>query len=144
MPTLVEKTVLVEHKVDDLWGLFMDLKRADFKVRNVASDPRGTYVYLEPEEEKDPGPVVEGWVGKAAPKPSAILKDIRAKEFKKVKEEEDERRQAVLEAEIKLAEKRARMEEAMAAGAPIPAPVEDAEISKEKAGLLKRIFRKFF
>lgn len=146
MPTLVEKTVLVEHKIEDLWGLFMDLRRADFKVRNVAADPRGTYVYLEPDEEKDPSPVVEAWVGKEAPKPSAILKDIRAKELKKVKEEEDVRRQAALEAERKLEEQKAKIEAAMEAGGPMPEPepVDETPVSKEKIGFLKKIFRKFF
>jgi hypothetical protein len=144
LPTLVEKTILVEQKVSDLWGLFMDLRRADFKVRNVAADARGTYVYLETDEDKDPTPVVEAWVGKDAPKPSPILKDIRAKELRKVKEEEDVRRQAAIEAERKLEEQRAKLEEAVAAGAPMPVPVEETPATKEKVGVLKRIFRKFF
>lgn len=144
MPTLVEKTILVEQKVSDLWGLFMDLRRADFKVRNVAGDSRGTYVYLEPDEDKDPAPIVEAWVGKDAPKPSPILKDIRAKELKKVKEEEDIRRQAAIEAERKLGEQKAKLEEAMAAGAPLPAPAYEIPVSSEKVGFLKKIFRKFF
>lgn len=144
MPTLIEKTILVEHKVSDLWGLFMDLRRADFKVRNVAADPRGTYVYLETDEEKDPSPVVEAWVGKDAPKPSLILKDIRAKELKKVKEEEDVRRQAAVETERKLEEKRVKLEEAMAAGAPLSVPPSEAPASVDKVGFLTKIFRKFF
>lgn len=144
MPTLVEKTVLVERKVADLWGLYMDLRRADFKVRNVAADPRGTYIYLETDEEKDPSPIVEAWVGKEAPKPSPVLKEIRAKELKKVKEEEDVRRQAALEAERKVQEQKAKLQEAMAAGAPVPVPVEETPATTEKVGILKRIFRKFF
>lgn len=143
MPTLIEKTVLVEQKVDDLWGLFMDLRRADFRVRNVAADPRGTYVYLETDEDKDPSPVVEAWVGKDAPKPSLLLKDIRAKELKKVKEDEDARRQAAIDAEIKLSEEQAKLEAALEAGAPLPFPAEEAS-SKDKFGFLKKIFRKFF
>lgn len=144
MPTLVEKTILVEQKVDDLWGLFMDLRRADFRVRNVAADSRGTYVYLETDEDKDPAPVVEAWVGKDAPKPSPLLKDIRAKELKKVKEEEETRRQTALDAERKLEEQRAKMEAALEAGAPLPVPVYEAPVSMDKASFLKKIFRKFF
>lgn len=143
MPTLIEKTVLVEQKVDDLWGLFMDLRRADFRVRNVAADSRGTYVYLETDEDKDPAPVVEAWVGKDAPKPSLLLKDIRAKELKKVKEEEDARRQAAIDAEIKLSEEKAKLEAALEAGAPLTFSPEETS-SKDKFGFLKKIFRKFF
>lgn len=144
MPTLIEKTVLVEQKVEDLWGLFMDLRRADFRVRNVAADSRGTYVYLETDEDKDPAPVVEAWVGKDAPKPSILLRDIRAKELKKVKEEEDARRLAAIEAERKREEQRAKMEAALEAGAPLPEPIIETAAPVEKNGLLKRLFRKFF
>lgn len=92
--------MLVNHKVDDLLGLLVALRRADFKVRNVGSDSRGTYVYLEPEEEKDPAPIVEAWVWKPAPKPSATLKEIRLK----VKEEKSVREQEKIENERKREE----------------------------------------
>lgn len=144
MPTLVEKSVFVEQKVDDLWGLLMDLRRASFKVKNVGSDPRGTYVYLEIDEEKDPVPIVEAWVGKPAPQPSLLLRDLRVKEVKKVEEEEKERLAAQFEAERKREEARARAEEQIANGQP-PIPEDpEAPVTAEKVGFLKRIFRKFF
>ena len=143
MPTLVEKPVLVNHKVDDLWGLFMDLRRADFKVRNVAADLRGTYVYLELDEEKDPAPVVEAWVGKPAPKASMILKDVRVKELKKVTDEEAIREQARMEEERRRDYARAQAAEAMG-GMPIEVTAKETEVASDKIGLLKRLFRKFF
>lgn len=142
MPTLVEKTVLLNHKVEDLWGLFMDLRRADFKVRNVAMDPRGTYVHLELDEEKDPAPVVEAWVGKPAPRTSMIMKEIRLKELKKVKEEEAVKLQAQMEEERRRDYARAKAEEAMG-GKPVEMPKEP-QVTPEKIGFLKSIFRKFF
>lgn len=143
MPTLVEKTVLVNQKVDDLWGLLMDLRRAAFKVRNVGADPRGTYVHLELDEEKDPAPIVEAWVGKQAPKSSPLVKEIRLKELNKVKEEEQVRLQAQLEEERKAAAAKQKAQEMVVNGTPVEAAVKETE-SPEKAGILKRIFRKFF
>lgn len=58
------KIVSVTQKIDDLPGLYRDLKAALFGVVNVASDERGTYLYLEQSERKDPRPIVQSWVGK--------------------------------------------------------------------------------
>lgn len=145
MPTLVEKSVLVEHKVDDLWGLLMDLRRASFKVKNVGSDSRGTYVYMELDEEKDPAPIVEAWVGKPSPQPSLLLRDLRLKELKKVETEEKARSEAQFEKERKLEEARNRDEERIINGQPPVSNVDqDTPITQENVGFLKRIFRKFF
>lgn len=141
MPTLIEKTVLVNHKVQDLWGLLMDLRRADFKVRNVGSDVRGTYVHLEPDEEKDPSPIVEAWVGKAAPKPSAILKEVRTKELEKVKEQEKAREAERMDKERELEEARARGEAEAQADQPA---AEAGKSPEENTHFLKKLFRKFF
>lgn len=142
---MIEKTVHVAgQKVQDLWGLYLDLRRADFQVKNVGADDRGTYVYLEPNEEKDPAPIVESWVGKSAPDPSPLLKSVRAKELEKVEAEETVRVQQRLEAQRKLEEARAKAE---ADGIPFPPPQEPppmVEASSEKIGFLKKVFRKFF
>jgi hypothetical protein len=143
VPTLVEKTILVNQKVDDLWGLLMDLRRAAFKVRNVGGDPRGTYVHLEPDEDKDPTPIVEAWVGRQATKSSPLVKEIRLKELNKVKEEEQIRRQAELEAERKAESAKQKAQEMVVNGAPAEVSVKETETG-EKVGILKRIFRKFF
>lgn len=124
----VEKSILVPLKIEDLYGLYMDLRKAEFQVRNVGADERGTYVYLEPSEEKDPVPIVENWVGKPAPKLSPLLRDVRIRELKKLEEEEQKRREELQEAENPVTE-----EEVVA----------EAKAT-EKMGFLKRIFRKFF
>jgi hypothetical protein len=63
------KQISTEARVDDLAGLLADLKAKSFSVLNVAADARGTYVYLDEAEEKDPVPIVLEWVGKPAPPP---------------------------------------------------------------------------
>jgi hypothetical protein len=144
VPTLVEKTVLVTHKVSDLWGLLMDLRRADFKVRNVGSDSRGTYIHLEPDEEKDPAPIVEAWVGKPAPKPSMVMKEIRIKELKKVKEDETLRMAERIEQERKREEARVKAGDQVETGQKITEPEGQEDISPKSTSLLRKIFRKFF
>lgn len=143
MPTLVEKTILVESKVQDLWGLFMDLRRADFKVRNVGMDVRGTYVHLELDEEKDPTPIVEAWVGKLPAKSSLLVKEVRQKELDKVKEEEQVRLEAQIEAERKVEAAKHKSQEMVVNGTPAEVTVRETE-TPDKIGILKRIFRKFF
>jgi len=58
------KTVVVSQKIEDLPGLFRDLKKAFFNIVNVASDKHGTYLYMDVLEKKDPRPIVELWVDK--------------------------------------------------------------------------------
>lgn len=140
MPT-IEKTVHVEQHVDDLWGLYLDLRKAAFKVKNVGSDNRGTYIYMDLDEDKDPSPIVESWVGKAAPNPSPLLRNVRVKELEKAEEEHRARVQEELEAKRRMEEARARGD----GGIPLPEPPKpEPETSVEKIGFLKKIFRKFF
>lgn len=58
------KTVMVQERIEDLPGLFKDLKAAFFNVINVAADKHGTYLYFDVTERKDPRPVVQQWVGR--------------------------------------------------------------------------------
>jgi hypothetical protein len=58
------KTVMVQERIEDLPGLFRDLKTAFFNVVNVASDKHGTYLYFDVSERKDPRPIVQAWVGR--------------------------------------------------------------------------------
>jgi hypothetical protein len=67
MVNILEKIVTVPRKVEDLTGLLIDLKRASFGVRNVGADHHGTFVYLDLQEDKDPVPIVESWVGRKPP-----------------------------------------------------------------------------
>lgn len=66
----MEKLVTVPGRVDDLSGLYIELKRASFGVRNVGVDQNGTHVFLEPWEEKDPAPLVQSWIGKPVVSPT--------------------------------------------------------------------------
>lgn len=63
----MEKIISHPNKVEDLFGLFTDLQKSGFAVRNVGADQKGTYVYLEESEEKNPFPVMEKWLGKPVP-----------------------------------------------------------------------------
>jgi hypothetical protein len=80
----MEKVISSPEQVHDLYGLFADLKKQSFAVINVGADMRGTYVYLDEDEEKDPLPVVETWVGKPAPDPSKELHAQRTGEMKEL------------------------------------------------------------
>lgn len=83
----MEKLVSVAAKVEDLWGLYVDLRKASFAVRNVAADEKGTHVYLDEGEEKDPLPIVESWAGKPAPPATREAADKRRKEFEELNAE---------------------------------------------------------
>jgi hypothetical protein len=58
------KTITVPRPVRDVNGLVRALKQSDppFAVVSVGTDPRQTYIYLEDAEDKNPAPIVEGWV----------------------------------------------------------------------------------
>lgn len=96
------KVSSITSKVDDLYGLYVDLKKAEFKVKNVGADSRGTYVYLDDAEEKDPASLIESWVGQPEPQPSLSLRKKRIKEFEELAEN-DRKRQ---EEEARLAEEK--------------------------------------
>jgi hypothetical protein len=85
------KTITAPRGVDDLYGLHFDLRKAGFSVVNVAADQRGTYVYLDDGEEKDPVPVVEQWIGRPAPEVTKELLERRLKEWKAIEAEEARR-----------------------------------------------------
>ena len=57
-------TFMVKERIEDLPGLYRDLKAAFFNVANVAADKHGTYLYFDISERKDPRPIVEQWVGR--------------------------------------------------------------------------------
>lgn len=133
----MEKTVQVDSKVEDLWGLYADLRRASFLVKNVGSDERGTYVYLDPSEEKDPTPIVEAWNGRPAPTPSLLLRDIRIKEMKKIEADEKGRLEAKQREERKQEEIKLKAEEGLQtssinAGFPL------------KVGFFRKLLGRFF
>jgi|SRR6185295_3832376 hypothetical protein len=72
----MERVISVPNvKVKDLGGLYIDLRKREFAVKNVGMDGRGTYIYLDEGEEKDPTGVVQEWVDK--PVPPATRKEVR-------------------------------------------------------------------
>lgn len=79
----MEKIVTLPQRVEDLSGLLIDLKKASFAVKNVGADPYSTYVYLDPEEGKDPLPIAASWVGRQPPAMSdKVAFDQRFKDLK--------------------------------------------------------------
>lgn len=58
------RTVTIAEKIEDLPGLYRDLKGSLFAIVNVGADDRGTHLYFEASERKDPRPVVQAWVGR--------------------------------------------------------------------------------
>lgn len=79
----MERVISVPNaRVKDLGGLYIELRKREFAVKNVGMDGRGTYVYLEEAEEKDPTGIVQEWVGKPLPQ-------ISRKEVRRRKEEID-------------------------------------------------------
>lgn len=51
-------------KVDDVGSVWRDLLKKDFDVEAVGVNNIGTFVYMADDEDKDPQPIVESWVGK--------------------------------------------------------------------------------
>jgi len=126
----MNKVVAVPSKVDDLVGLYHDLVKADFAIQNVGGDRQRTYVYLESHEEKDPAPIVLGWVGKEPPSShhEAIARSM------KMKAEEDEFRAKRAEA--------SRVASQAALGAASGVPVDP--MPPDRPSILRRIFKKLW
>lgn len=85
----MEQIVSIPEKVIDLGGLYQELCKNGFACRNVAMDHRGTYIYLEENEEKDPTLIAETFVGRPAPDLSdrAALEKWRAAAMEPIKED---------------------------------------------------------
>jgi hypothetical protein len=72
------KIVKVDAEVPDKSGLFFDLVKAEFEVRNVSGERGVVYIVLEDEEDKDPLPIADLWVGKTLERTSlSITKERR-------------------------------------------------------------------
>lgn len=73
------KIVKIDAEIPDKSGLFFDLVKAEFEVRNVSGEKEITYIVLEDEEEKDPLPIADLWIGKAVENTSTSLMKERRK-----------------------------------------------------------------
>lgn len=73
------RIVKIDAEIPDKSGLFFDLVKAEFEIRNVSGEKEVTYIVLEDEEEKDPLPIADLWIGKGAENPSVSLMRERRK-----------------------------------------------------------------
>lgn len=129
----MDKVIEVPSRVRDLAGLYQDLQKADFSVRNVGAAAEKTYVYLDPFEEKDPVSIVLEWAAKPIPTPKEMTaRWVRFKDEMdaiRAKKEEEAQRAAAAEAAALAAE----------AGTLVDEPEEE-----EQPSLIRRIFRKLW
>lgn len=73
------KIVKVSGEIPDKSGLYFDLVKAEFEVRNISTDRGAVYIHLDEEEDKDPLPIADLWIGKALEKPSiSLVKERRS------------------------------------------------------------------
>jgi len=162
MKTLEIKGVVVE----DAPSLWHDLLKQDFDVESVGVSQDATFVYMADDEEKDPRPVAEQWVGKKPSRLSFSQHEDRKSSIVKllanakkcraeraaaraaaIAAEEEKNRKAVLEAQnvtdgdIFPREVVLPVEAAAAAVPGAPAPKPAALLPKES--VFKKIFRVF-
>lgn len=134
------KVITVPEKVDDLYGLYIDLRKAEFLVKNVGADQRGTYVHMDEAELKDPVPVVEAWVGKPSPELSLALKKKRVKEMEEIVEVERRAEEARLQGEAE----RAAEADASTIDPNVPLEDEEDEPVVVKESFIKKLWKKLF
>ena len=76
------KTIELEGvRVDDVGSLWYDLLKKGFDVESVGSSEKATILYMADDEEKNPQPVVESWIGKPLPVMSRAAVEKRRKEI---------------------------------------------------------------
>jgi hypothetical protein len=90
----MDKVVTVQARVNDLYGLYMDLRKSRFRVKNVGASQKDTIVHLDPAEDKDPAPIVQSWVGKVPLEPSLSETKKRIQEMEKILEVEKKEEEA--------------------------------------------------
>lgn len=94
------RIVKIDAEIPDSSGLFFDLIKAGYEVSSVSSEKGSTLIHLEDDEDKDPSPVADLWIGKDAEKPSKVLMEERREVYEK----------HVAEKASRIAALRARME----------------------------------
>ncbi len=145
-------------RIEDFSGLYIELLKKKFDVASVGGDKEGTFIYLHDDEDKDPGPIAEAWVG--LPSPTTIKPSVFEDRRREVTEMTGKLKAAREEkAKVCAAEEAARVaayqaSEAAAGGFPsseggpvptLPAPegqsVQVLPAPEQKESILKRIFR---
>ena len=134
----MSKIVKVAQGVQDMGGLYYDLMRSGFAVKNVGGTYGETHVFLEETEEKDPSALVEEWSKKEPPSMKELIRrrdELVAEDARRQKEEEKARKkQEALEAEARAAETQEM--EVVKEG--------PEDLATKPPSLLKRIWSKFF
>lgn len=72
--------------VEDVGAVFYDLLKKGFDVESVGKNAAATFVYMADEEDKNPQPVVESWIGKAPEHLSRAKVQRRRSEIKELLE----------------------------------------------------------
>src|SRR5260221_13960240 len=93
------RIVKIDAEVPDSSGLFFDLIKAGYEVASVSLEKGSTLIHLENDEDKDPLPVADLWIGKDLVKPSKAVLEERRKIYGKHIDEK-ESRMAALRARI--------------------------------------------
>jgi len=76
------KTIeLAGVKIDDVGSLWYDLLKKGFDVESVGSSAQSTILYMADDEEKNPQPIVENWIGKVNEPMSRAAVEKRRKEI---------------------------------------------------------------
>lgn len=76
------KTIeLAGVKIDDVGSLWYDLLKKGFDVESVGSSAQSTVLYMADDEEKNPQPIVENWIGKTNEPMSRSAVEKRRKEI---------------------------------------------------------------
>ena len=68
-------------RIDDVGSLWYDLLKKGFDVQSVGSSSEATILYMADDEEKNPQPVVESWIGKTNAPRSRSASERRRKEI---------------------------------------------------------------
>lgn len=95
-------------KIDDVGSVWYDLLQKEFDVESVGANSDGTFIYVNDDEERDPRPIVETWVGKAPVQMSKAEVLTRRKEVMAMLEGAKKRR--AKRAELRAAEEAERLE----------------------------------
>lgn len=159
-------------RVADVGSLWHDLLKKDFDVETVGATGDSTFIYLADDEDKDPRPVAEDWIGKVPVtlNKSAVLERRKAIQQLLDKAKVCRAERSAARAAMEAAEEAARIaRERAAAPVAAPAPAGGAAIdadmfepeqplppvpasapaqvagtpARPKVGLVQRIFRVF-
>ncbi len=89
------RTVKIDAEVPDSSGLFFDLIKAGYEVVSVSLEKGSTSIHLENDEDKDPSPIADLWIGRELVNPSKAIIDERRQIYGKHSDEKASRMAAL-------------------------------------------------